>query len=164
MERLNDVQLTYPPSAAVAILASPSTLRSRSILASVRVAISMPVVLSKKFMTVTNMTASRSPASAGNAVQEKPRRAPGCHGEMSPAIGCGRNIQPSACATTSGEPVKTRNRYVAAIAASSTPGRTKGLFERRSARNNVIATISPAASLAAIAASRNAPILVSAGR
>ena len=48
MERLNEVQLTYPPSAAVDILASPSTLRSRSILASLRVAISMPVVLSSK--------------------------------------------------------------------------------------------------------------------
>ena len=46
IERLSDVQTTMPPSAAGQQIGKPCTLRSRSILASRRVAISIPVVLS----------------------------------------------------------------------------------------------------------------------
>jgi hypothetical protein len=69
--RLREVQLTYPPTAAVKRLATPSDLRSRSIFASLRVAISIPVVLSNRMMAVTNMIATMSPASEGSEVHGK---------------------------------------------------------------------------------------------
>src|SRR6516162_4585913 len=78
--RLREVQLTYPPNAAVQRLASPSDLRSRSIFASLRVAISMPVVLSNRVMTVTNIMATISPASEGSEAQGKAENVPNFHG------------------------------------------------------------------------------------
>ena len=80
-------------------------MRSRSILASVRVAISMPVVLSSNVLMVTNITASTSPAKDGNAPQGKACRAAVFHGKASEAAGCGWNIQPLAWAAPSDVPL-----------------------------------------------------------
>src|SRR5215472_810013 len=78
--RLKEVQLTYPPTAAVMRLAIPSDLRSRSTFASLRVAISIPVVLSNRVITVTNMTATMSPASDGRKLHGKLESIPAFHG------------------------------------------------------------------------------------
>ncbi len=62
--------------------------------ASRRVAISTPVVLSSKLMTVTNITASRSPTSHDIERQGKLASASACHGVISGAAICGCNSQP----------------------------------------------------------------------
>ena len=53
--------------------------------ASRRVAISTPVVLSSMLMTVTNITAKKSPTSNGSERQGKSASASGCQGTISGA-------------------------------------------------------------------------------
>ena len=77
-------------------------------LASTRVDSSMPVVLRRKLMMVTNITASTSPASAGACVHEKLCKVSGRHGEIRLAVDCGRNIQPLACASPSDQPASSK--------------------------------------------------------
>src|SRR5215510_7356832 len=94
--RLSDKLLTYPPNAELSRLAKPNARSSRSMSASRRVAISTPVVFSNKLMVVTNITATRSPASHGSAVQGKVRKSVGCHGDTKDVASWGRNVQPPA--------------------------------------------------------------------
>src|SRR5262249_58795799 len=103
--RLSDKLLTYPPNAELNRLAEPSARSSRSMSASRRVAISTPVVFSRTLMVVTNITATRSPASHGSAAQGKARKSAGCQGDTKDVASCGRNIQPPAWTSASDEPV-----------------------------------------------------------
>ena len=138
-------------------------MRSRSILASVRVAISIPVVLSSKVLMVTNITASTSPAKDGNAAQGKACKAAVFHGSARAAAGCGLNIQPLACAAPIEVPLNSSTMCIAANDASSTPGSANGLFERRNSTCRMTATAAPAASLAPVMASPKAPRLAKVG-
>ncbi len=100
--------------------------------ASFLVAISMPVVLNNSVLTVTKTIASRSPLSVGKRFQERPAKAPVFHGKVrAAAAGCGVNSQPAARAAAGDDPMIGNTTYAAANAANSSPGRTKGLFDRR---------------------------------
>src|SRR5262249_2652180 len=103
--RLNERQLTYPPRAALKRFASPRVSSSVLPSASRRVAISTPIVLSNSLVVVTNVTASRSPASHGRLRHEKSYSSEDRHGHISVAAGCGRNNQPLVCASPNAEPV-----------------------------------------------------------
>ncbi len=100
-------------------------------LASVCVAISIPVTLSSKVMVVTNTTAMRSPASDGTRRQGKAASCAGFHGSACLAEVCASNSQPAACACASELPPSWITRWVMATAANRTPGRTKALLARR---------------------------------
>src|SRR5262249_62230897 len=94
--RLSDKLLTYPPNAELNRLATPSAWSSRSMLASRRVAISTPVVFSRRLIVVTKITATRSPASHGSAVQGKVCSSAGCQGDTEDVGASGPTIHPPA--------------------------------------------------------------------
>ena len=159
--RLSERQLTYPPHAELSRLAIPSARSSRFISPSRRVAISTPVMLSKRLIVVTNITANTSPVSHGSAVHGKVRSSAGCQGDTTEAVGCDWNIQPATCASASENPAIGSATWIANKAATRIAGRTKAFVQRDRSACKMKATASPAASLAMIAPSANVSMVAS---
>src|SRR5262245_27900752 len=162
--RLSDKLLTYPPNAELTRLAKPSARSSRSMSASRRVAISTPVVFSKRLIVVTNITATRSPVSHGSALQGKVCSPASCQGETTDVASCGRNIQPPAWASASDEPLIGRVIEMASIAATRMLGRTKALLQRDNNACKATATDKQAPSLDRLSELLNARKLAGASR
>src|SRR5262249_420740 len=120
------------------------------------VAISIPVIFSNRLITVTNMTAMKSPASEGNAPQAKPESASKFHGRENVVAACGLNIQPAVCTEERGKPLSAIARYTVPKEANKRSGKTNGLRYQVRATKRATATATPASTFATLDALNSA--------